>query len=145
MPEQLDEGVLYISMSYAVASHKCACGCGCEVVTPLSPTDWQLYFDGQAISLQPSIGNWNLPCRTHYYIEGSKVRWAGDMSRRAIEYGRARNRQAKESFYADRMQSELEPPVPLLPPETSRQDIVNTNERPRSWWSGILSLLRGSR
>jgi len=34
------------------------------VVTPLSPTGWSLIFDGETVSLYPSIGNWNFPCRS---------------------------------------------------------------------------------
>ena len=57
IPDELEAGVLYVSMVYAASMHKCACGCGRDVVTPLSPTDWQLHFDGKNISLYPSIGN----------------------------------------------------------------------------------------
>ena len=145
MPEQLDDGILYISMNYAVASHKCACGCGREVVTPLSPTDWQLYFDGQAISLQPSIGNWNFPCRAHYYLEEGNVCWAGDMSQYAIERGRIRNRRAKQALYADKNDPALETSVPSQPAEASPRDVVQVGERPRSWWSGIVTFIRGNR
>ena len=73
IPEYKEEGIVYISLDYCVAIHKCACGCGCEVVTPLSPTDWQLLFDGETISLSPSIGNWNFPCRSHYWIKYDKI------------------------------------------------------------------------
>jgi Family of unknown function (DUF6527) len=66
MPKLLDDGVLYVSMTYATASHRCFCGCGMKVVTPLSPTDWRLTFDGDSLSLHPSIGNWSYPCRSHY-------------------------------------------------------------------------------
>ena len=38
---------------------RCCCGCGEEVVTPFSPAQWQMSFDGEAVSLHPSIGNWN--------------------------------------------------------------------------------------
>lgn len=100
LPDHLKDGVLYISMEHTVASHKCACGCGRETVTPLSPTDWQLYFNGRAVSLEPSIGNWNFPCRSHYWVEGGSVRWASEMSARAIEQGRARSRAAKQRHYA---------------------------------------------
>lgn len=73
MPDQLNEGIVYVSVEYAVAIHKCICGCGKEVVTPLSPTDWQLTFDGETISLYPSIGNWNFKCRSHYWIKRNKI------------------------------------------------------------------------
>ena len=42
IPEQLNPGVLYVSMRYATVNHLCCCGCGLEVVTTLSPTDWRL-------------------------------------------------------------------------------------------------------
>ena len=44
-----------------------------EVVIPFSPTDWQLAFDGERASLQPSISNWNFACRSHYWIKGNCV------------------------------------------------------------------------
>lgn len=77
LPDKLESGVLYVSMQYATASHKCGCGCGRDVVTPISPTDWQLMFDGRTISLNPSIGNWSYPCRSHYWIKGNRVVWDG--------------------------------------------------------------------
>src|SRR5271168_3745134 len=77
MPEHLDEGVVYVSIPYATAAHKCCCGCGREVVTPLSPTDWKLIFDGVSVSLDPSIGSWSFPCQSHYWIQHNRVRWAG--------------------------------------------------------------------
>jgi hypothetical protein len=57
IPDAIEEGKIYVSIGYATAIHKCACGCGREVVTPLSPTDWKLIFDGKTVSLDPSIGN----------------------------------------------------------------------------------------
>lgn len=35
MPEQLEEGVLYLAPHYDCAMHKCMCGCGESVCTPL--------------------------------------------------------------------------------------------------------------
>jgi hypothetical protein len=99
IPEQLQEGVLYVSTAYATATHRCFCGCGREVVTPLSPTDWKLTFDGETVSLSPSIGNWSFPCRSHYWIEANKVQWCGEMSRKAIDAGRVRDRQLKTAYF----------------------------------------------
>ena len=45
IPDKLVDGVIYVSIPYATVAHKCCCGCGMEVVTPLSPTDWELIFD----------------------------------------------------------------------------------------------------
>jgi len=68
MPKELNQGVLYISMEYSLVMHLCACGCGEKVATPLSPEDWKLYYDGEAITLSPSVGNWDFPCLSHYWI-----------------------------------------------------------------------------
>lgn len=79
-PSQLDEGTLYVSIPYATAAHLCASGCGNKVVTPLSPVDWQLLFDGETVSLTPSVGNWQYPCRSHYWIKNDRVVWADERS-----------------------------------------------------------------
>ncbi len=67
VPGQLERETLYVSIPFATAAHLCLCGCGHEVVTPLSPTDWRLIFDGATVSLEPSIGNWSYPCQSHYW------------------------------------------------------------------------------
>ncbi|WP_433828654.1 DUF6527 family protein [Actinoplanes sp. CA-015351] len=77
-PEVLDDGVLYVSIPYATALHRCACGCGNEIVTPISRTGWCLTFDGVSVTLHPSIGNWNQPCRSHYFIRQNRIQWARD-------------------------------------------------------------------
>lgn len=84
IPDDLEEGVLYISDRYKTCSHKCCCGCGEEVVTPLSPAEWGLTREGEVVSLWPSIGNWDYACRSHYIIERNQVRWAAPMSARQI-------------------------------------------------------------
>ena len=90
IPDVIDEGMLYISIAYCTAIHKCVCGCGNEVVTPLSPTDWELTYNGKTVSLSPSIGNWNFNCKTHYFITKSKIRFARRWSDWEIEEGRKR-------------------------------------------------------
>ena len=92
VPEALDEGILYISIRHATAIHKCCCGCQNEVVTPLSPLDWQMTFDGDSISLSPSIGNWSFRCQSHYWIRHNHVEWDRRWSRKHIEEGRKQNR-----------------------------------------------------
>ena len=47
-------------------------------VTPLDPDEWQLSFDGETVSLYPSIGNYRFPCHSHYFITKNKVRWVID-------------------------------------------------------------------
>ena len=77
IPEHLEPGVLYVSMKYATAAHSCCCGCGEEVVTPFTPTDWQMIFDRETVSLWPSVGNWQLRCRSHYVIERGRAIMGG--------------------------------------------------------------------
>ena len=89
VPAELEPGILYISIQYATALHLCACGCGREVVTPLAPDKWSMTFDGAAVSLRPSIGNWSFSCRSHYWIgPGGRVRW--DRTWSDAEVARAR-------------------------------------------------------
>jgi len=99
IPEELKDWTLYISKKYGTAVHKCCCGCGREVVTPLSPVGWELTFDGKTVSLYPSIGNWNLPCQSHYFITNNKVVWAPQWSGQQIARGRAQEALAKKQYH----------------------------------------------
>jgi hypothetical protein len=109
IPDRLDEGVLYISVAYATATHRCACGCGEIVVTPIKPTDWSLTWNGESVSLYPSIGNWSLPCRSHYWIRESRIIWAGTWSREKIAAGRKADSRAKARFYPNSLGQGTEP------------------------------------
>lgn len=73
VPRSLEPGVLYVSMEFGTAVHACCCGCGEQIVTPLTPRDWSLLYDGQTVSLWPSIGNWNMSCRSHYLIQRNEI------------------------------------------------------------------------
>ena len=110
IPDALDEGVLYVSIAYGTVSHRCCCGCGREVVTPLSPTDWKLIFDGETVSLYPSIGNWNFPCRSHYWIRYNRVEWAEDWSDWQVEAGMAKDRGQKDKYYGREAENSGETP-----------------------------------
>lgn len=99
MPSALEEGVVYVSIPFATAIHNCFCGCGNKVVTPLSPTDWKLIFDGETISLDPSIGNWNFDCQSHYWIRKDRISWARQWTEDEIAFGRNADQQAKERYY----------------------------------------------
>jgi len=99
IPDDLAEGTVYVSIEYATVVHKCLCGCGHEVVTPLSPTDWKLTYDGESVTLHPSIGNWSFDCQSHYWIKGDRVIWAPRWTREEIEAGRACDSLAKDGFF----------------------------------------------
>lgn len=135
VPRDLDPGVLYISMDYATAVHSCCCGCGDRVVTPFTPTDWRMTFDGESISLHPSVGNWNQNCRSHYVIQRSRVLEAGPWSNAQIEVERRRDKKAKAAHYGEG--SEMRPAAQQMTtsapaPVTAYQDAT---PRSRSVWS----------
>lgn len=98
IPSEREEGVLYVSTRFRVATHSCFCGCGRKVITPLSPAEWALIFDGASVSLVPSIGNWQSPCRSHYWIQRGHVRWAGQWTAAQIAAGRERDRLDLEGY-----------------------------------------------
>ena len=128
-PPELKEGVLYVSMLYGSVIHKCCCGCGEKVVTPLGPTDWKLTYDGEGVSLDPSIGNWSFRCQSHYLIQDNQVCWAGRMTREQIESLRSGERHVRDQFYAARQADGAG-----LPPQQTA---------PRaSFWASVRRLLR---
>ena len=128
VPEVLEKNVLYVSLTYGTVSHQCCCGCGREVVTPLTPTDWKLTFDGETVSLYPSIGNWNFPCQSHYWIDRNQVEWAGKWSKNQIAGERARDRLAKERHFKD---------LRAMPPTSTEQPPQAQKSSPqvlKKWW-----------
>jgi hypothetical protein len=133
IPEDLQEGTVYVSIRFATVSHLCACGCKSKVVTPLKPTDWRLTFDGKTISLHPSIGNWNFPCRSHYWIRNNRVQWAEDWSQSQIDASRAHDKQSKEEYF------DGEPVVnETATPTRSDKTVLSSSASPkRSWWRSL--------
>ena len=76
IPTELESNCLYISIDYKIMAHKCACGCGNIIYTPIDRKDgWVLSYDGESVTIKPSIGNWNLKCRSHYYIIDNYIDW----------------------------------------------------------------------
>jgi hypothetical protein len=100
MPDKIEPGMLYISMEYATAAHRCCCGCGEEVVTPFNPAQWQMTFNGDFVSLHPSVGNWNLRCRSHYVVREGRVIEAPQWTKDEIEAGRRRDKEARTKYLA---------------------------------------------
>lgn len=110
-PDKLGEGILYVSVEYGTAAHRCFCGCGSEVYTRFSPRDWSMKFNGETVSISPSIGNWSFACQSHYILDGGRVHWAGRWSRERIELGRLLDRERKERHY----KGERPAPTPVQP------------------------------
>lgn len=102
VPRDLAPGVLYVSLEYAVAAHLCACGCGAKVVTPLGPAEWSFTELGGRPSLCPSIGNWQLPCRSHYVISDGQIHWAKAWSDAQVIAGRNAEESRRRDYYIAR-------------------------------------------
>ena len=99
IPDDVKEGVLYISIRYGTATHRCPSGCGEIVVTPIKPTDWTLIWNGVSVSLDPSIGNWSLPCKSHYWIRENKIVWARRWDAKEIESEREIDARNKAHYF----------------------------------------------
>jgi uncharacterized protein DUF6527 len=99
MPKELKPGVLYVSEEFGTAAHLCACGCGSKVRTPLGPTEWTLEETDSGPSLWPSIGNWQLPCQSHYLITGGEVVWSHKLKPKQITAGRHAEEDRRRTYY----------------------------------------------
>lgn len=97
MPANLEPGILYVAREFKAAAHLCACGCGSIVRTPLNR--WTLVETEHGPSLDPSIGNWQEPCQSHYWIEHGEVRWAPKWSSSQIEAGRRQEEERRRAYY----------------------------------------------
>jgi uncharacterized protein DUF6527 len=101
IPKDLEPGILYVSQEFEAAVHLCACGCGAKVSTPLGPTEWSLKETTTGPSLYPSVGNWQFPCKSHYWIFGGEIRWAAKWTPQQIEAGREAEDQRRQRYYEE--------------------------------------------
>ncbi len=97
IPDELENGVLYVSIEYKTVTHRCCCGCGEKVVTPLSPAGWALTFNGRNISLLPSIAGGT--CNSHYFIRHSGVQWVRPLRTPEAAAALLRDQAAAERLY----------------------------------------------
>jgi Family of unknown function (DUF6527) len=100
MPAQLEPGVLYVSEEFETAAHLCACGCGSKVRTPLGPTEWTFTDLPDGPSLDPSVGNWQRPCRTHYWIDRGEIEWSTQWTPQQIAAGRSAEHRRRDAYYS---------------------------------------------
>lgn len=133
LPEQLAEGMLYISEEFSIAGHKCCCGCGEEVITPLNPAQWRVRSEGGGISLYPSIGNWKFACRSHYWIRKNKVVDALPMSAHEIGLVKQRDRRDKD-LHIQRLNQATNQAVK----SPSQQSLISAVlEHLKKWWRAL--------
>jgi hypothetical protein len=107
LPRELAPGILYVSEEFAVAGHLCACGCGNKVITPLGPAEWTFTERNGRPTLHPSIGNWQLPCRSHYVIAEGQIRWGDQWSEVQVVAGRRAEESRRQAYYASRARRNL--------------------------------------
>lgn len=136
IPQQLEPGILYVSMEYGTVVHSCCCGCKQEVVTPLTPTDWNLTNNNGKVSLWPSVGNWNLPCRSHYVIRDNQVLEAGTWSDTKIKAEQRRDKAAKVEYYTKLNQLQQINQLPAKK-EPVTENIKNLSVPEKSLWNKI--------
>lgn len=102
MPHDPQEGVIYVSIRFRTVVHRCACGCGTKIATPLSPANWKLTYDGDSISMSPSVGGWGLPCRSHYWISSNEIRWSTQWTDAQIAAGRTHDDSERLEYFERR-------------------------------------------
>jgi len=101
MPRELEPGILYVSNEFEIAAHMCPCGCGNKIITPLGPTDWSLIIRKDKPTLFPSIGNWQLPCKSHYWIRDGSIKWSYQWTEKQILAGRQKEDRRRKIHYSN--------------------------------------------
>jgi len=99
VPKTLEPGRLYVSEEYGAAVHLCACGCGSKVSTPLRPTEWALEDTLAGPTLMPSIGSWQLPCKSHYFIRKGEIIWSDMWTPKQVSAGRKTEESRRLAYY----------------------------------------------
>lgn len=99
IPKTLEPGLLYVSEEFGAALHLCACGCGSKVSTPLGATEWTVEETVGGPSLSPSVGNWQFPCKSHYWIRGGAIVWSDKWTPEQIAAGRRAEEQRRRVYY----------------------------------------------
>ncbi|SMC39793.1 DUF6527 family protein [Cellulophaga tyrosinoxydans] len=127
MPDIIEDGVLYISLDYGTVIHNCACGCGSEVNTPLSPTGWKMIYNGEVVTLKPSVGNWSYDCKSHYWITDGKIEWAATWNDDKIKKIRIVEEDEREMFYKNKN------PI-LVDIEVNKKENSKEKLTKNKWW-----------
>jgi len=74
IPAPMREGVIYHTEEFELAGLLCACGCG-HRITLLVPDSHQVWEEGGYATIRPSIGVFDAPCKSHYFINAGSVQW----------------------------------------------------------------------
>jgi len=88
-----------IRFRIALFARICTCGCGAKIRTPLGPTEWAVEETAGGPTLTPSVGNWQQPCQSHYWIHEGEIRWAAKWTPAQIAAGRRREQERRRQYY----------------------------------------------
>ena len=102
VPKELEPGILYVSEEYGAAVHLCACGCGRKVSTPLRPPRWVLDETATGPTLNPSVGNWEFPCQSHYWIREGRIDWSEKWTAKQVAAGRRAGERRQLKYFEGR-------------------------------------------
>lgn len=83
-PSVLEDGIVYVNVEFELASMNCACGCGHKIVL-LCPDGHTVVNDGGFATIVPSIGVWDSPCRSHFFVTRGEVDWSNSWSEERIK------------------------------------------------------------
>src|SRR5437773_1606661 len=100
MPKEMKPGILYVSEEFGIAIHLCPCGCMSKIRTPLGPTEWSLKETQYGPTLRPSIGNWQIPCQSHYWITQGQIVWSTKWTPTQITAGRRAEDERSRNYYS---------------------------------------------
>lgn len=99
IPLNLQEGVLYVSLENQVVGHICPCGCGSKVLIRIGKAGWKYTENKGKVTLFPSLGNWQLPCKSHYWITNGLIEWSYEWSEKQIIEGRQAEEEKRILYY----------------------------------------------
>ena len=114
MPKLLELGVLYYAEEFGAATHLCPCGCHHKVQTPVGPSDYSLRMGTRGPTLYPSVGNWQRPCRSHYWIRNGEILWEQPWSDEEIAAGRATEAARDHAYFERRARARIRPQARLI-------------------------------
>ena len=82
-PGKRESGVILVCIKYGVMSLACPCGCGLTMDLSIEPHRWRIEWDGEHLSVCPSVSSSGLPCRSHYWIQSNRIEWCRPISHAA--------------------------------------------------------------
>ena len=107
IPNVMEEGTVYHTEEFEIAGLLCACGCG-HRITLIVPDSHKVWDDGGYATIEPSVGVFDAPCRSHFVIRAGKVQWlpafSGSQAAKIMQAQIARHasHDAKPAFWLHR-------------------------------------------